>query len=168
MLLPATSTQAPEIWTILQDVIEQRRKDGSTQWQSGYPNPQTVADDIAKGWGYVLMEGEAILAYAAIIFEEELAYNQIEGQWLTNGPYVVVHRVAASHLAKGKGVATQLFKMIEQLAISQGVYSIKVDTNYDNVPMLKIMERLGYTYCGEVFFHNAPRKAFEKVLSAAG
>ena len=36
------------IWEILQDAIAQRKKDGSDQWQNGYPNEQTVEDDIQK------------------------------------------------------------------------------------------------------------------------
>ncbi|MFT4092143.1 MAG: hypothetical protein QM640_00795 [Niabella sp.] len=39
-----------------------------------------------------------------------------------------------------------------------------VDTNFDNAPMLHILNKLGYIYCGEVFFRGAARKAFEKVL----
>jgi len=58
-----------------------------------------------------------------------------------------------------------LFKEIESLCLDKGVYSIKIDTNFDNIPMLKIMDRLQYTYCGEVIVGGAPRKAFEKVLS---
>lgn len=30
--------------------------------------------------------------------------------------------------------------------------SIKVDTNFDNIPMMKILDKLRYTYCGEIFF----------------
>ena len=40
----------------------------------------------------------------------------------------------------------------------------KLDTNFDNAPMLKILDKLGYTYCGEVFFRGSARKAFEKIL----
>ncbi len=42
------------IWGILQQSIERRKQDGSTQWQNGYPNLGTVESDIAKGFGYVL------------------------------------------------------------------------------------------------------------------
>ncbi|GAO44716.1 hypothetical protein FPE01S_03_07550 [Flavihumibacter petaseus NBRC 106054] len=55
--------------------------------------------------------------------------------------------------------------MIEDLCFKKGVFSIKVDTNFDNIPMMKILDNLAYTYCGEVFFHGAPRRAYEKVLS---
>jgi hypothetical protein len=30
--------------------------------------------------------------------------------------------------------------------------------------MLRILEKLNYTYCGEVMFGGAPRMAFEKLL----
>lgn len=164
-LRKAGQSELPAIWEIIQYAIEQRRLDGSKQWQDGYPNENSLQDDLDQGNAYVLADGETILAYAAIIFDKEPAYEAIEGRWLSNGPYVVVHRVATSKAAKGKGLATRLFQMIEDLAIGKNVYSIKVDTNFDNAPMLRIAEKLGYTYCGEVYFRGSARKAFEKVLA---
>ncbi len=38
---PTPLTSAP-IWEILQDAILRRKKDGSNQWQDGYPNPESV------------------------------------------------------------------------------------------------------------------------------
>lgn len=163
-LRKADLTALPIIWEIIQQAIEQRKQDGSEQWRQGYPNEQTIEEDIVNGWGYVLVENARVIAYAAIIIGDEPAYEEIQGQWLTDGDYVVIHRVATSNAVKGRGVATQLFRMIEELALAHHVFSIKVDTNFDNVPMLKILERLGYTYCGEVFFIGANRMAFEKVL----
>ena len=160
----ATFSEIPIIWDILQQAIDQRKQDGSEQWQNGYPNEQTVYDDIADGSAYVLVDNNEVIAYAAIIFGVEPAYNYIKGKWLTNDKYLTVHRVATTNKVKGKGIATRLFKMIEDLSIEQKVYSIKVDTDYDNIPMLKILDELGYTYCGEIFFSGASRKAYEKVL----
>lgn len=164
ILRKAEHADTNTIWEILQQAIEQRRRDGSSQWQQGYPNLQTVQDDIEQGYGYVLVENEQIIAYAALIFGIEPAYNEIDGKWLTDGDYVAVHRVATAEAVKGQGVATKLFRMIEPLSAEHGVFSIKVDTNFDNLPMLRILEKLDYTYCGEIFFGGAPRKAFEKVL----
>lgn len=165
ILRKAIFSEIPVIWEILQQAIEQRKQDGSEQWQNGYPNQQTVHDDITNGYGYVLVENDVIIAYTAIIFGKEQSYEDIQGKWLTDGDYAVVHRVATSNSVKGRGIATRLFSMIEDLCIQQNVYSIKVDTNFDNVPMLKILDRLSYTYCGEILFEGAPRKAYEKVLS---
>ncbi|MDQ6531666.1 GNAT family N-acetyltransferase [Flavobacterium sp. LHD-85] len=163
-LRKANLSETPQIWEILQDAIEQRRLDGSTQWQDGYPNELSVKNDIENGYGYVFTEDESILAYAAIIFDKEPAYENIEGKWLTDDDYTVVHRVAVSKLAKGKGIATKLFESIEGLSVENKIYSIKVDTNFDNTPMLRILDRLKYTYCGEVYFRGSARKAFEKRL----
>ncbi|WP_369013667.1 GNAT family N-acetyltransferase [Flavobacterium anhuiense] len=163
-LRKANLSEIPQIWEILQDAIEQRRLDGSTQWQDGYPNELSIKSDVENGYGYVFTEDESILAYAAIIFDKEPAYENIEGKWLTDGDYTVVHRVAVSKLAKGKGIATKLFQSIEGLSVENNIYSIKVDTNFDNTPMLKILDRLKYTYCGEVYFRGSARKAFEKRL----
>ncbi|MES2761418.1 MAG: GNAT family N-acetyltransferase [Bacteroidota bacterium] len=164
ILRKAIISELPVIWKILQQAIEQRRQDGSEQWQNGYPNPQVVTDDIANGYGYVIVDNDTIIAYAAIIFDIEPAYEEIVGKWLTSGNYVVVHRVATADEVKGKGVATRLFKLIEDLSLEHNVYSIKVDTNFDNIPMLKILDKLNYTYCGEVILSGAPRRAYEKII----
>ncbi|MCC9016581.1 MULTISPECIES: GNAT family N-acetyltransferase [Flavobacterium] len=164
ILRKADTSEIPQIWSILQDAIEQRRLDGSTQWQDGYPNELTIRTDIENDHGYVLTENDTILSYAAILFDKEPAYEIIQGKWLTDGDYGAIHRVAVSKLAKGKGIATKLFEKIESLCLKQNIYSIKVDTNFDNIPMLKILDRLKYTYCGEVFFRGGARKAFEKKL----
>lgn len=165
-LRKAKEEELPVIWAIIQYAIEQRRKDGSTQWQDGYPNPDSIRADYDAGYAYVMEEDGLLLAYGAVIFDIEPAYERIEGKWLSAGPYLVVHRVAAAPEAKGKSVATHFFKALEGLAMEKGVFSIKVDTNFDNAPMLHILAKLGYTYCGEVYFRGSARRAFEKVLVA--
>ena len=152
------------IWEIIQQSIERRRIDGSTQWQNGYPNEQTVESDIAKNFGFVLTVNDEIAVYVALIFNDEPAYSTIDGAWLTNGEFVVIHRVAVSEKFAGQGLAKKLFDFIEDYVRSQNVHSIKVDTNYDNTAMLKILESKGYTYCGEVLLQSGMRKAYEKVL----
>lgn len=164
-LRPANERDAPIIWDILQGAIEQRRLEGSDQWQNGYPNEQTVRDDIANSAAYVLVEDGTVIAYAAIILDGEPAYDTIDGKWLGDGPYATVHRVARTRDVKSRGVATTFFKLIEDLCIELGIPSIRLDTNFDNLAMLKILENLSYRYCGEIFYEGAPRRAYEKILS---
>lgn len=162
----ATASEIPQIWTIIQQAIVRRKNDGSQQWQDGYPNEDVIRTDIAKGFGYVLTDNDTIVGYAAILFNDEPAYEQLKGTWLTNGDFAVLHRVAISDDYLGKGLAQKVFLFTEDLAIENNIFSIKVDTNFDNIPMLKILEKLGYTYCGEVKFRGGIRKAFEKKLTA--
>ena len=165
ILRKASSTEQPKIWEILQQAIEQRKKDGSTQWQNGYPNQLTIQNDVENGSAFVVVDQHTIIAYAAIVTGIEPPYADIKGQWLSDDDYLTVHRVAVSNAVKGKGIATKLFEMIEELAIEQKTYSIRIDTNFDNIPMLRILEKLAYVYCGEIVAHEAPRRAFEKRIS---
>ncbi len=160
----ATPDDSREIWQILQQAILRRKNDGSRQWQDGYPNTGTVQSDIEHGIGYVLTENDAVAAYAAVIYNDEPAYEAIEGKWLSDADFNVVHRVAVSDQAAGKGFATEVFRRIEEFSRKNGILSIKVDTNFDNVAMLRILEKLGYKYCGEVYFRGSARRAFEKIL----
>ncbi|MBB4805448.1 GNAT superfamily N-acetyltransferase [Chryseobacterium defluvii] len=152
------------IWGILLQAIERRRKDGSAQWQNGYPNLGTVENDITKGVGYVLMVNGEIAVYSALILNDEPAYDTIDGAWLSTGDFVVVHRVAVDEKFAGQGLAKKLFDHIEDFARSQNISSIKVDTNFDNTAMLKILESKEYSYCGEVYLSGGIRKAFEKIV----
>ncbi|WP_346236224.1 N-acetyltransferase family protein [Niabella insulamsoli] len=163
-LRQASIEDAAAIWQILQEAIERRRRDGSLQWQDGYPNTETVQQDIASGAGYVLLCNNIIVAYAALLFNNEPAYENIDGAWLTNGDFMVVHRVAVSDQVAGKGFAALFFREMEVIAKAHHVFSIKVDTNFDNPAMLHILHKSGYIYCGEVMLRGAPRKAFEKRL----
>jgi len=160
----ATPLDADRIWEILQQAIQKRKNEGSSQWQDGYPNPTVVAEDIDNGYGYVLANNNDIAGYCAVVINDEPAYEAIEGKWLTNGDFVLYHRVAIAENYLGKGLARQMLHHIEEFALANNIYSIKVDTNFDNNSMLALLEKTGYVYCGEVYFRGAPRKAFEKIL----
>ncbi|MDR1764314.1 MAG: GNAT family N-acetyltransferase [Dysgonamonadaceae bacterium] len=160
----AEKADAERIMEIIAQAKEQMRLRGSRQWQDGYPAMENIRNDIEKGYGFVL-EYEAItIAYAAVIFDGEPAYNLIEGRWLSNCPYVVVHRLAVADEMKNRGVATGFMRRIEQYARECGLRSFRIDTNFDNEFMLKMLDRLGFAFCGEVRMRSGLRRAYEKLL----
>lgn len=160
----AEIAEIPQIWDILQSAIKRRKEDGSDQWQDGYPNPEVVQKDIDKDAGFVLTERETIVGYCAILINDEPEYAKIEGKWLTNDDFVVFHRVAISEQYLGKGCAQIMIGLIEDFARDNNIYSVKADTNFDNFAMMKIFEKLGYTFCGHVYFRGGQRNAYEKVI----
>jgi len=163
-LQKATFSQSVKIWEILKQAIQRRKADGSDQWQDGYPNLDIIKTDIENQKGFVLIDDEQILGYCAIIINDEPEYKKIEDKWLSNEDFVVFHRVAINEVYLGRGLAKKMISLIEDFALENNIYSVKADTNFDNLAMLKIFETLGYTYCGEVYFRGGARKAFEKVL----
>lgn len=69
-LQQATTDDVDQIWEILQFAIASRKQDGSEQWQDGYPNLNTVKNDIEKGYGHVLkkaMKSFAIVRYCSMM-----------------------------------------------------------------------------------------------------
>lgn len=153
------------IWDILKHAIQRRKKDGSEQWQDGYPNPEVVKKDIEKGVGFVLTEHKTIIGYTAILINDEPEYEKIEGAWLSNSDYVVFHRVAISNNHIGKGLSKKIMENIEEYALKNKIFSIKADTNFDNAAMLKLFKNFRYSYCGKVYLRGQPREAYEKQVS---
>lgn len=156
--------EVSRIWEIVRQAIQRRKADGSKQWQDGYPNEEIIQNDVANGAGFVLLEDDTIVGYCAILINDEPAYAGIQGSWLTNGDFVVFHRLAIADTHIGRGLAKKMFQYIEEFAIANNIGSVKADTNFDNPAMLNTFDKMGYTYCGEVFFRGSARRAYEKVV----
>ena len=164
-LRQATINDFLEIWNVIQQAILKRKNEGSNQWQDGYPNLEIIEDDISNGFGNVIVNNEnSIIGYVAIIDEIEPAYTAIEGKWLNDDPYIVIHRLAVAQDITIKGLGTWTMQEIENIALEKDIHSIKVDTNFDNIAMLRVFDKLDYIYCGEVNFGGGIRKAFQKIL----
>lgn len=160
----ATMADISVIWEILAQGIQRRKTEGSNQWQDGYPNPDVVRKDIEMGVGYVWLVDGLVAGYCAVMINDEPAYFEIEGEWLSDGDFVVYHRVGIHENCLGKGIARKMLAKIEDLARSWGISSLRADTNHDNRPMLHLFESMGYTYCGEVYFRGSSRRAYEKLI----
>lgn len=126
-------------------------------------NGTAAGDGTATGAG---TETGTVIAYGAVVFDGEPAYDAIEGAWVTGGEYVVLHRLAVADGEKGRGVAAEFMRRTETLARRRGVGSFRVDTNFDNRYMLRLLERLGFVYCGKIVYQSGERLAFEKHLEA--
>lgn len=162
----AAADDVPQILQIIAQAQAQMRAAGSAQWQDGYPAEADIRRDLRQGYGYVLARrGDSrVIAYAAIVFDGEAAYADLVGRWLTTGSYVVVHRLAVADPQKRRGVATSLMRHVEALCRERGTKAFRIDTSFDNRAMLRLIGRLGFTYCGTVRYRSGERLAFEKRL----
>lgn len=162
----ARPQDAARILEIIRQAQAQMRSLGSAQWQDGYPSAANVADDISRGYGRVLCPPGALraAAYGAVAFDGEAAYAAIEGKWLSEGPYVVLHRLAVGDEWKRRGVAREFMLRTEALARERGIGSFRIDTNFDNRYMLRLLDGLGFAFCGKIRYASGERLAFEKLL----
>ena len=161
----ANEEHTDRIWILLQQGILKRKSEGSSQWQDGYPNREVVIQDISSKSGYVIIdENESIVAYIAVVEGIDEVYEAIEGKWSFEGTYVSLHRLIVDQTEHHPGLGTWVLKQIENVVKDKSVNVIRVDTNFDNLSMLRVFEKLDYTYCGKVYIRGAERLAFDKKL----
>ena len=153
-----------EVDAIMQ-VIEEAKKcladTGSTQWQNGYPNTNTIIEDIISGQAYVALEEGELLAYAAVTKSPEKAYEAIyDGNWEgKETEYLVFHRIAVASDVQGQGVA-QTF--LEGLIEGFDYLDFRSDTHAQNKAMQHIFEKLSFKQVGKVPV-DGERLAYQKV-----
>lgn len=162
----AAETDLSGIMKIIRQAQAYMKQSGIDQWQNGYPNEETIRNDIKNGCSYVLSEGSRILGTVAAIFGIEKTYiNIYEGQWLSNGSYLTIHRIAVASGHKGRGLAGVMLKHIEDMCLDKNVHSIKVDTHEDNKSMQNFLRKNGFQYCGIIYLENGSKRlAFEKLI----
>lgn len=139
-------------------------REGKHQWDESYPTRDHIETDVKNGTGHVMLMVGRIVAYGALVFTGEPVYANINGSWLTEQPYVVLHRLAVAEEMKGHGIGRLFIKEVEKLALEAGIHSFKVDTNYDNSRMLRLLEKTGFTFCGDITYPQGSRRAYEKLL----
>ncbi len=137
---------------------------GIDQWQKGYPDYDCIKADIEHGKGFLVVDEDGINGYLCIDYDGEPAYDCLNGEWTSAGKYVVVHRMAFSDSARGKGISDNVFQMVEEMSRNKGVTYFRVDTDADNHKMQHILKKNGFTYCGTIWFDNSEKIAFDKLL----
>ena len=137
---------------------------GIDQWQKGYPDYDCIKADIEHGKGFFVVDEDIINGYLCIDFDGEPVYDCLNGEWTSSEEYVVVHRMAFSDSARGKGVSDKVFQMVEEMSRNKGVTYFRVDTDADNHKMQHILKKNGFVYCGTIWFDNSEKIAFDKLL----
>jgi ribosomal protein S18 acetylase RimI-like enzyme len=142
---------------------------GVSQWQDGFPNRDVFLQDIQAGNCWLFTHDGQPAGCVSLYMGPEPDYDAIQGQWLTQGDYGTVHRLAVAEGYRGRGLATEMLTFMEDLLQGLGYPSVRVDTHRDNQPMRKLLKKQGYTRCGVVYLTDTVeednrRVAYEKVF----
>jgi len=162
----ATETDLNPIMNIISQAQNYFKEQGIDQWQNGYPNRQTIKQDIENGNSYVLLKDDIIVGTVAIIPGVEKTYESIyNGEWKSTGEYVTIHRIAIDSRYKRLGFATMVLDKVEEMCKNMGINSIRIDTHEENLPMQNLLKKNNYEYCGIIYLEDkSERLAFEKIL----
>lgn len=116
-----------------------KQNGNSEQWGEVYPPLELVEQGMDKT--YLCIENDQIACVFYYAAEEDEEYRKINGRWLNDEPYAVVHRVASTGTVKGAAAYCL------DWAYAQNP-NIRMDTYIDNIPMQKLLEKCGFAYCG--------------------
>lgn len=157
----AATAYIDKILTIIDEARTIMRENGNTtQWTNGYPSSETILEDITNEQAFVCIADDEVVGYFCLMLGDnpDSNYNIIEGNWLNDNPYGVIHRLASSRAVKG--IAQKAFNF----AFTK-TNNVRVDTLHENIPMQNFLKKNGFTYCGVIYVSDGtPRDAFQKVI----
>ena len=169
-LILANINNINEIMEIIHDAKRYLKEQGSSQWNlpDGYPNKSDLIKDINNNECYIYLEADKIIGVMIIMQNIDENYNEIDGNWLNNDKYVSIHRIAVRYNYHNQQIGYKMLKLAETIIMNKDIYSIKIDTHKINIPMIKTLTKLNYTYCGVITLKRSKednlRNAYQKIL----
>ena len=156
----ATSADLQKIFDIYESARRFMSISGNpNQWGKTNPPRERTEADLIEDNLYVVDEDGDILAVFYYNFADDPTYKIIyDGSWLNDRPYGVIHRIAVSDAARGKGVSGICFDY------AYGVCrNLKIDTHKNNIPMQRALAKHGFVKCGIIHLANGDERiAFQK------
>lgn len=169
---PAIKSDLKTIATLIDGARQFLKSQGLSQWQSGYPNEETVATDIALNRGHVLVVGSEVAGYTALLAGTDPVYEAItDGQWLSEADdYISIHRFAISDGFRGQKLAQRFMTAILTLCYDKKQFDVRIDTHPENHPMQSVITGNGFEKRGVVYINegqeiNGERRAYQLILS---
>lgn len=151
----ATMTDLSRILEIYECARQYMRESGnSTQWGNSYPPVSLVQEDIRQERCYIISDSGEIHGVFVFFIGEDPTYFNIEGSWLNDKPYGVVHRIGSD------GTVSGMFRALSDFCKNQ-ISDIRIDTHKNNHTMQHLLAKHGFKKCGVIFLEDGqPRLAY--------
>ncbi len=144
---------------IYKEAREYMRKNGNPdQWGTEYPYEHLIVEDIEIGRLYVVEQNGSVEGVFLMESGPDETYMEIEGEWLNNEPYYVIHRIASSGKVKGVVKAAVDFAL-------KNTQNVRIDTHEKNSTMQNVLTKIGFIHCGTIYVFapwegRSPRMAY--------
>lgn len=145
-----------EIFAIARDFM--KSTGNASQWINGYPQKELILKEISEEHCYVCVDSDdKTVATFCFIQGPDPTYSYIEdGEWKSDSPYYVIHRLASD--GSVKGIASMCIDWCASVSPS-----LRVDTHHDNKVMQHLLEKNGFEKCGVIYVSNGtPRIAYQR------
>ena len=120
------------------------------RWQKGkHPTEEGIRAYIEEGSMYLYKENDAIVGAMAVTMYQGEDYHAIEWfQQVEDDEVAVIHILAVSPDAQGKGIGSEMIRKAIRLAQTNGMKAIRLDALASNTPAHKLYKALGFEYRG--------------------
>lgn len=143
MLQLATYDQLEEICIIIKQSKVRMKRDNLIQWQNGYPNRETIINDIEKKQLYVYVINNKV---AGICVLNQDIYQQYPSGIPSSSDCYTIHRVAVGDDFLGLGIGEKLLTHGTIYCKQLGAKFVIIDTNSQNIKMNNLIVKCGFKY----------------------
>jgi GNAT superfamily N-acetyltransferase len=139
----------PRCLEIIDDAKNFMQSYGSGQWSINTPREEKLIRDVNNRALY-LLEVNFSVNGIFVLYEKEPTYDLIyDGKWITDGSsFIVIHTFAIDSVFRKHGYGKAVLDYVKEKAIKNKKSSIRLDTHELNSPLINLLNREGYSYCG--------------------
>ena len=134
------------------------RMHNPNQWGLNRPSQEVIAKAIEQQDHYTCLDDDG-KRLAVFIFRQQpdITYAIIQGAWLNDQPYGVIHALASARIRPGAA------EFCLNWAFEQ-CHNLRIDTHQQNQPMRQLLQKNGFVYCGIIYTDNqTARLAYQKI-----
>ena len=152
----------PAMLAIYAYARQKMKENGNPNQWITYPKREILENDLALDRSYVLTDGERVCGTFVFFVGNDPTYDVIEGTWLNDDPYGVIHRIASD--GTNKGILHEAVAFAKRFT-----GNLRIDTHADNVVMQNALQKEGFSKAGIIYVKDdtsdhSPRIAYQKVL----
>lgn len=143
--------------------IAEMSREGIEQWDSLYPDKDTLEDDIDNNQLFIGMLEDAIVS--AYVLNQEYDEQYANGAWkYPNSTFYVIHRLCVNPSYQNQRIGTLTLTHIENELRDKGIDTIRLDAYTLNPYAIKMYERLEYGKVGLAQWRKGKFYLMEKKL----
>jgi GNAT superfamily N-acetyltransferase len=164
-ILRAKDSDFIEILYLLRVCILDMNKKGLKHWNSVYPGPEMIREDLNKEAIYLVKDKGVCKGMVTLDNIEPDEYKGIHWSAPASRP-LFMHRLAVHPGWQGKGIAIMLMNFAEEFAARNGYDALRIDVHSANIHARHLCEKQAFSASGEFFgvYQQQPFVCYEKKI----
>lgn len=149
-IMQAKDADFIEILYLLRVCILDMNQKGLKHWNSVYPGPDIVREDLTKSTIYLAKDKGVCKGMVTIDSDEPEEYKGISWSNVAQKP-LFLHRLAVHPIWQGQGIAGMLLHFAEEFAVKNGFDSLRIDVHSSSTHAGNLCTKNKFNQAGSFF-----------------